>query len=322
MCKMLHEISRELLNWKEIRKVKWENNKVEVKEFLEKDSLKFDFSDDCDYTKDSSYKSMSGFTKYFAYKTLDNVKDPDSNSTLLQEIYKVLWPELEQKDYMRGKGWIHSDTMTSVQHTLAKYFEATFPNEVKEYLLNNPRQRFVSVRMCKSMYEQFSTVSSYLDSNADLKQFVSLYHTLGNYSPVPTGFNVARSGVGYSSNYDYWDLTLMKIKKYFDLRKKTFLKRADDVNQIAILFHYEETINNCMKWLDGYDSWNDFVEQYFFQDYVDDEGEVIPFCTGHSWKDGCNEVGDYDEFFKNAWNRIEARSNRMISALKKKLEKN
>ena len=46
MCKMLHEISRELLNWKEIRKVKWENNKVEVKEFLEKDSLKFDFSDD------------------------------------------------------------------------------------------------------------------------------------------------------------------------------------------------------------------------------------------------------------------------------------
>ena len=192
----------------------------------------------------------------------------------------------------------------------------------KEYMLNNPRQRFVSAKMCKAMYEQFNTVSSYLDSNNDLKRFVSLYHTLGNYSPVPTGFNVARSGVGYSSDYDYWDLTLMKIKKYFDLRIKPSSQLADDVNQIAILLHCEETINNCLNWLDEYDSWDDFVEKNFFQDYVDDEGEVIPFCAGHSWENGCNEIGNYDEFFKNVWNRIEARSNRMINALKKKLEKN
>lgn len=294
---------------------------MEVKEYLEKDCLNFDFTDDC--TKDLSYINMKGFEKYFAYKTLDSdsVKDPDSCSNLLQEIYKILWPELQQKDFMKGNGLICSDTMTSVQHTLAKYFEETFPNEVKEYKISNPKQR-VSVKMCKAMYEQFNNVSSNLDSNTDLKKFISLYHTLGNYSPVPTGFNVARSGVGYSSAYDYWDLTLMKIKKYFDLRKKPSSQLPDDVNQLVTLLHCEERINNCLKWLDEYENWNDFVDKNFFQDYVDDEGEIIPFCAGHSWENGCNEIDNYDEFFKNAWNRIEARSKRMINALKKKLEKN
>lgn len=291
-----------------------------VKEFLEIDSLNFDFTDDC--TRDLNYTNMNGYEKYFAYKTWDNVEDPDSSSILLQEIYKILWSELEQQAFMNQKDWICSDTMTSVQHTLAKYFEETFPDEVKEYMSNNPRQRFVSVRMCKAMYEQFNTVSRYLDSNTDLKRFISLYHTLGNYSPVPIGFNVARSGVGYSSDYDYWDLTLMKIKKYFDLRKRPFSQLADDVNQIATLLHCEKIINNCLKWLDLYDSWEDFVEKNYFQDYVDDEGEVIPFCYGHSWANGCNEITDYDQFFKNAWKRMEARSKRMINALKEKLGKN
>ena len=293
---------------------------MKVKDILEIDGLNYDFTDDC--TRDLNYKNMNGYEKYFAYKAWDNVKDPDSSSILLQEIYKILWPELEQKVFMKGKEWICSDTMTSVQHTLTKYYEETFPNEVKEYMSNNPRQRFVSAKMCKAMYEQFNTVSSHLDSNTHLKRFISLYHTLGNYSPVPAGFNVARSGVGYSSDYDYWDLTLMKIKKYFDLRKRSFSQLADDVNQIVSLLHFEEIINNCLKWLDEYDSWENFVEKNYFQDYVDDEGEVIPFCDGHSWENGCNEIIDYDEFFENAWKRIEARSKRMINALKIKLGKN
>ena len=114
----------------------------------------------------------------------------------------------------------------------------------------------------------------------------------------------------------------MKIKKYFDLRKRSFSQLADDVNQIVTLLHFEEIINNCLKWLDEYDSWENFVEKNYFQDYVDDEGEVIPFCDGHSWENGCNEIIDYDEFFENAWKRIEARSKRMINALKIKLGKN
>ena len=36
------------------------------------------------------------------------------------------------------------------------------------------------------------------------------------------------------------------------------------MNQIAILLHCEETINNCLNWLDEYGSWNDFVEKNFY----------------------------------------------------------
>lgn len=59
----------------------------------------------------------------------------------------------------------------------------------------------------------------------------------------------------------------------------------------------EEIISNCLQWLDGYDSWKEFVEENLFQDYVDENWEVIPFCKGHSWEDGSNEISDYDEFF-------------------------
>lgn len=297
---------------------------MEVEKFLklkEEEILKYDFTHDCDFTRGDIYKKLEGYEKYFAYKTLDNVKDPDSSSELLQKIYRILWPSLNSMEYIKVGKWICSDTMTSIQHTLARYYKDMFPDEIRKYMDKNRRQRFVSVRMCAALFSECETVKQNLTSNNDLCHFISVYHTLGNYSPVPIGFNVARSGVGYSSDFDYWDLTMMKIKKYFDLRKEPESKIGKDVYQIVSLLHCEEIISNCLQWLDGYDSWKEFVEENFFQDYVDENWEVIPFCKGHSWEDGSNEISDYDEFFKNAWTRIESRTNRIIWALKDKLDK-
>lgn len=293
---------------------------MEIKEFLKEDRLKYDFTHDCDYTPGGEYKLLMGYEKYFAYKSLvkvGKVKDPDSSSNLLQSIYKTLWPELESMEHMKGASRIRSDTMTSVQYTLPYYFADKFPDEAEKYKEKNPGQRF-SVKMCEAMYSQYETVASNLNlkANEDLKHFISVYHTLGNYSPVPTGFNVARSGGGA---YDYWDLTLMKIKNYFDLRKEPQTKIAGGINQIASLLHCEEIIN-CLRWLDGYESWKEFVEENFFQDYVDENWEVIPFCKGHSWENGCNKISDYDEFFRNVWTRIEKRTIKMIQALKEKVK--
>ena len=293
---------------------------MNIEDFLMQDVLKFDFTHDCDYTRGSDYKQKEGYEKYFAYKTLNNVKDPDLSSELLQKIYRVLWPQLDTMEYMRGGKWIRSDTMTSVQHTLARYYEVMFPDEINKYMDEHRNQRFVSVRMCAALYDENETVKNNLKLNDDLRHFVSVYHTLGNYSPVPTGFNVSRSGVGYASDFDYWDLTLMKIKEYFDYRKEPKSKIGNDVYQIVSLLHCEEIIVNCIQWLDGYKNWKKFIEDNFFQDYVDENWEVIPFCKGHSWESGCNEIIDFDEFFKNAWKRIEARSERMIAALKDKLK--
>ena len=288
-----------------------------IQRFLCEDAVHYDFSDDC--IKDSEYKKKEGYDKYFAYRTQNaSTRDPDSNSILLQEIYKVLWPEMINIDYMTSNGKITSDTMTSIQHTLGKYFSDTFPNEVIEYMKKNPRQRNVSAIMCKNMFEQFGSVKKALNNNKNLEHFISVYHTIGNYVPVPKGFNAARSGPGVSSSYDYWDLSLMKIKEVFDLKEDSEIRMNVAFHPISQLLHSEEkiqAIQNCLSWLNAYSSWNDFVEKNFFQDYVDKDGEVIPFCEGHSWNAGCNEVAEYDMFFENAWKRIETRSQRMIEKL-------
>lgn len=189
-----------------------------IKKFIKDEPIKFDFSNEC--TKDLEYVKKEGYEKYFAYKTQKNIGDPDSKSVLLQDIYKVLWPELFEKNYMNGEKWLKSDTMTSVHHTMAKYYDVKFPKEVERYMSENPRQRFISPQMCKNMFEQYESVKAQLIKNKDFEHFVSVYHTLGNYSPVPSLFNMARSGPGCTSSYDYWDLTLMKIKNIMILERQ------------------------------------------------------------------------------------------------------
>lgn len=91
-----------------------------IREFLSNDPIHYDFTHNC--TSDEDYMKKKGYDKYFAYRTQQNVGDPDSCSKLLQEIYKTLWPELMNLNYMVSNGKIKSDTMTSVQYTLGKYY--------------------------------------------------------------------------------------------------------------------------------------------------------------------------------------------------------
>lgn len=277
---------------------------------------KFDFTNEC--TKDKEYVCRDGYDKYFAYKVQRNVGDPDTKSTLLQEIYKVLWGEdVLSKEWMSVRGWIYSDTMTSVQFTMTEYFKSQFRDEIDEYKRENPHQKQVSAKMCKEMYEKMPTVRRKLNEMIDFMKFVSVYHTIGNYVPVPKGFNCARSG--WCGSHDYWDLTLMKIKDYYDTRDTRRENQAQS-GKILELFHIANSVDACIEWLDSYESWEEFVKKNFFQDYVseDDNWNVKPFCKGHSWEN--NKITDYKEFFLNVVHCIENRGRRMVSQLSEKLK--
>lgn len=290
--------------------------------------IEYDFSDDCIRNKSYIfYIEKKGYDKYFKYKTTEKEElgDPDVNSKLLQEIYKGLWPEIINQNYMLSGEHICSDTMTSVQYTLSKYYQANFIDEIRKYKKEHPKQRKLTV-IYANMYEQFPKVRDTLDKDENLKKFISVYHTLGNYSPVPIGFNIARSGGG---TFDYWDLTLMKIKEFYDSRNEE--KTINAIKTLDIIFQvlHDKKLVSCVKWLNSYSSWDAFVKRNYFHDYVEGlenedgkAGAVIPFCKNHSWEAGCNDISDYEEFFKNATERIEKRSERMIKALKCKLEKN
>ena len=284
--------------------------------YLESNPEKFDFTNDC--TEDVEYAYKAGYDKYFAYKTQSGVGDPDAKSILLQEIYKVLWEEdVLSKEWMCAKGWFYSDTMTSVQFTMSEYFKDKFEKEIIEYKRDNPCQRQVSAKMCKEMYEKNPTVKKMLNESRGFLEFVSVYHTIGNYVPVPKGFNCARSG--WFGSHDYWDLTLMKIKEYYD-NKNVQSKKTIQLETVLDLFHVANPVDACRKWLDSYKDWKEFVNFNFFQDYVDESNNwnVKPFCKGHSWEN--NKITDYEEFFSNVVQCIEGRGKRMINELSKKLK--
>lgn len=311
-----------------------------IKEFLNNDPINYDFTDDC--TKNADYQEKKGYEKYFIYRSLrlgpggkeiypiaasvkeENYKlygkvgDPDIGSSLLQSIYSLLWPEIreEKSEYMMYDGKICSDTMTSCQTVLNNYVKEKLPGVLKKYDVEN-----VSNKMCIELYEADPAFRKMLEESENLAHFVRVYHTLGNYIPVPYGFNSARSG--HYGSHDSWDLTMIKIKEYYDARRENLSNSGElfpclTERKIMELLHCKSEIISCYKWLNSFAGWNDFIDKNYLQDFVDDY-KPRPFCEGHSWE--CPQVkGDFDNFFKNAWECIEKRSEWMKREIAKKIE--
>lgn len=309
---------------------------MNIEDFLETSNgpLHYDFTNDC--TESVDYQKKKGYSKFFIYKShrskkpegseiypiaasvieknfelYGNIGDPDTESRLLQTIYSVLWPEIKEKkgEYMVNRGWICSDTMTSVQTTLNAFIGSRMPEVLEQYGVNR-----VSNKMCIELYRTNRSFRKMLKSSENLLHFIEVYHTVGNFLPVPKGFNVARSG--YFGSHDYWDLTLMKIKEYYDTKAAVggfgdpFMNPAIKVME---LLHCSNEVICCCRWLNSFAGWEDFICKNFLQDFVDEDNQPIPLCTGHSWD--CTQILDFDEFFKTCWQCIEKRSIRIIERL-------
>lgn len=248
------------------------------------------------------------------------MKDPDEGSELLQKIYKLLWPNFEKKPYLVEKNKIASDTMTSAQN----FVNAVMKNFLKDKRIASIYQKGCAYASTNSsialaannekteFYKQLKKICP------NLEKFVTLYHTIGNYCPVPVGFNSARSGS--SASHDFWDLTLMKIREWYLYEGKNQTER-DNIIQHDLM-HGKGCQLNCMQWLesfgDGQTGWEKFVNTLFMQDYVDENYEVKPFWTGHNWKifklpDNKEEV---NKAVEDIISRIVARSIRIIDACK------
>lgn len=102
-----------------------------------------------------------------------------------------------------------------------------------------------------------SFITSYKKSKSDLKgrddemfrNFAILTHTIGNFTLVPAGFNFYRGGK--NTYCDYWDLSLMHLKKegYKDFKSDDFKK---------------------------------YIDTFFLWDYVDEEYNPLSLFMNHS----------------------------------------
>ena len=237
-----------------------EINRMEINDFLkmeDQDSLRYDFSND---GSSEEYRNIdnieSTYEKFFVYMDVKRkfylivekgmkIVDPDSESLLLQEIYEKLWGSEDHLEYCinHSKGCITGDTMNSVNTTLNQAF---------------PKDKSIKCRVCKYADEKkenkLDNFLSKFDEVEDLKKFISLYHTIGNFIPFPCGCNGPR---GTGKTNDYWDLALLCIYKYYKLKKEKWIE--------AIVGNEKD---DFIKWLEVFGSWNNFVEKNYLQDFV------------------------------------------------------
>lgn len=239
-------------------------------------------------------------------------------SQLLQDIYKKLWPELTAREFMKyllnddQNTWICSDTMTSAQQRMNDFLQFIADSDFENVRTGSgPKQQY-SLRLCIELY--LKDKNEFKKKLKSMENFLNHWHMLGNYCPVPRHFNKARSGC---THYDYWDLTLMKIKEYYDE-----IENPDDKGDDAWKILGEELLHGtgnalaCKKWLDYFGSWKNFIDKNYMQDFVNGNYEVEPFFEEHSWNKPTPEREEvFNDLFQNASKMIEKRTGRIVDAL-------
>lgn len=183
-------------------------------------------------------------------------------------------------DTNNGKEYYRGDTMTSFTN-IHKHYETNFAND--------------------------ETISF------EIEKLAKNYHTIGNMIPVPTGFNTSRAGS--NAVHDYWDLTMIKIKEWYD-------KSID--KPLAELFHKNsDAIEPCKKWLSKFNKWNDFVEKNYLLSFVGDKDQdgnyqLLMFWNKHDFNNSALPINkeDFFRFLKLLNICIENRNKEISVALK------
>lgn len=262
------------------------------------------------------YEKADSVLRYKMYCD-GRIPDPDTSSVELQRLYSngSVWDvSQEKRPYMWNKGWICSDTMTSVSSSINAYLKMSSQEEINgekiaeiKNRINGQRGQY-SKTISAVLYEM--DPEKYKSIVSPFNRLLKLHHTIGNYCPVSRGFNAPRSGCGH---YDYWDITLQKIFEYYSQsRRNTFEELI-----LKELLHNKGDGDACRKWLDsfgkGIDAWKRFVEEYCMEDYLDQSGFPKPFFIDHSWKNHGVEANNSVEFAEEVSGRICRRGVRVIA---------
>ena len=241
------------------------------------------------------------------------IPDPDSGSKLLQMIYTLLWEE-ENLKFCKKDNEIKGDTINSQNTTLNILYTYIETSEKKNERLNIGNN--ISIRYILSRYiEDRDGQISLFEQKNGLKEFLSVYHSLGNFIPCPINCNSPR-GTGYTK--DYWDLALLIIYMYY-------MGETDEIEYIV----GKKNVCIYKLWLDSFKDWNMFVEKNYLQDYVTKDKEngygiPIELWKGHfeAAKNGniYPSESQIEEFYKNATLCILERAKKMLAAISQRLD--
>lgn len=226
---------------------------------------------DCDSCKDVT----EVYNK--AYKWLNDYNiEKQRNKTVKYELVK-------DDVYYRG------DTMTSPLTPLKRYFvlqgfdEKTIRKNFDDFVLDN---------------------ISNINISENASNFICNTHCIGNFFPVPQGFNTGRSNFG---KWDSWDLVMKQIYLWFQDNPNISVQTNNTAltKLLSNSKNVGDAVNHCVQWLKNFSDWKDFVNGNHLNSYVDSKGKPISFFKNHSLENPLpNTLEDMEEFFKNANNCI------------------
>lgn len=254
---------------------------------------------------DVSIRTMYIFTKLFPYVNMEGrrielYKSVDSENLLEHNKLKL---KFEIGDSLNHDFVYRGDTMNSCSGTVNVYIRA-FGHKLPDVA----------------------------------KEFASLTHTIGNYTPVPfkkkgVEFNSPRGFNNYKIN-DYWDLTLLAIYNWFLVKNGKIPAYQLELLDVV---KTKEAVQMVERWLENFKdekgrySWDRFVTENFMEDFVDNIEETscerINGTYGmpkELWQGHFSSFNDYNrpftkeefiQFFTNVTVAIRARGIRMCENL-------
>ena len=330
-------------------------NKTLIEEFLNEN-----IPEEYDISNESAPKEYIDekdvLKKFFIYQK-GGIKDPDSKSELLQSIYNLLW----DKNYLYfSKGYncianhIQGDCILSANTTLNYYYESFESNEIR----NERKSKGVKYISGKYLNSEFFDVNNKIFESLDLQilnSFLSLYHTVGNYMPIPLCCNVYGK-TNYDNMrgvFDYFDIKLKLIFDFYETKDVTYISNIINNNEIKDK-HLSLRLKMYKDWLESFGNWHNFIKDNYLQPFVDgyednsdnikDAGSPIvlwdkykDITDAHSFdralpliskykdenfiRDDVRECTKYqcEEYFKKATQIIKMRGKIMIAEIKKRL---
>jgi len=260
------------------------------------------------------------FEQYLAYKGTPG-KEADA-CDLLKEIWETLFQASDMKsfnpldDCTDSKGF-HGDTMNSVQTTLNQLFIELA--EDAGLLLLKGRYKW-SFNACKTADK--AKVKKVLDNPMAGKvyEFLKVSYTIGNFIPWPVDCNSPR---GTGCTKDYWDLALKCIYDWYHNNPDLKSINVDNTTLFPICGMKSASVKRMEQWLTGFKSWDNFVKANYMQPFVEGpraEGEKYgppkELWKGHFGGPVLPDGDNIGEFFTNAAERIQKRSELMVHALR------
>ena len=238
---------------------------------------------DCDACKEMTTSYLK------AYHWLDGYRSKQQPLTAVK--YEVT----------NGKITYRGDTMTSAGIPIKNYI-----------LLKMP----VQSKIQENMWERFLRNIKKIKLSPEAGRFLQLTHSIGNFIPVPSGFNTGRSGE--YAKWDSWDLTLIQIFQWYTDNSNM----TDICNNGALerLFTYAKNkklaIQYCEAWLQLFGTWENFVKENYLEAFVDKKGVPKKFFPGHSLENPLPKtLKEYEIFFQTVNKCIEQRGKQIANFL-------